>query len=121
MKYLVIQIRDKITILVAVVLVADLAMPTLVLATLWMHFLVVAANVVQGPRTRAGQDALIRVEVDLMEATFGCDRDLNIETAVACEMPMAQDVQITANQVPAKYVKVEVKHNRLLVQFLVRL
>ena len=36
------------------------------------------------PRTRAGQDALIKVEVDLMEATFGCDRDLNIETAIAC-------------------------------------
>ena len=36
------------------------------------------------PRTRAGQDALIRVEVDLMEATFGCQRDLNIETAIAC-------------------------------------
>ena len=37
------------------------------------------------PRNRPGQDALIRVEVDLMEATFGCQRDLNIETAIACD------------------------------------
>lgn len=36
------------------------------------------------PRTRPGQDALIRVEVDLKEAAFGCDRELNVETAVAC-------------------------------------
>ncbi|NBO50976.1 MAG: molecular chaperone DnaJ [Actinobacteria bacterium] len=36
------------------------------------------------PRNRPGQDALIRVEVDLMEATFGCERDLNVETAVTC-------------------------------------
>lgn len=36
------------------------------------------------PRNRPGQDALIRVEVDLMEATFGCERDLNVETAITC-------------------------------------
>ena len=36
------------------------------------------------PRTRAGQDALIRVEVDLAEATFGCDRELSVETALSC-------------------------------------
>ena len=36
------------------------------------------------PRNRPGQDALIRVEVNLMEATFGCERDLNVETAVSC-------------------------------------
>jgi molecular chaperone DnaJ len=36
------------------------------------------------PRNRPGQDALIRVEVDLMEATFGCERDLNLETAITC-------------------------------------
>ena len=40
----------------------------------------------RGPRpgNRPGQDALIRVEVDLMEATFGCERDLNVETAITC-------------------------------------
>lgn len=36
------------------------------------------------PRNRPGQDALIRVEVNLHEATFGCDRELNVETAVTC-------------------------------------
>ena len=41
----------------------------------------------RGPRTRmrAGQDALIRVEVDLAEACFGCTRELSVETAVVCE------------------------------------
>ena len=36
------------------------------------------------PRQRRGQDALIRVEVDLSEATFGATRDLQVETAVGC-------------------------------------
>ena len=36
------------------------------------------------PRTRPGQDALIRVEVDLKEAVFGCERDLNVDTAIVC-------------------------------------
>ena len=36
------------------------------------------------PRTRAGQDALIRVEVDLKDAVFGCERELNVETAITC-------------------------------------
>lgn len=36
------------------------------------------------PRMREGQDALIRVEVDLVEAVFGVDRELTIETAVRC-------------------------------------
>nr|MSZ45029.1 DnaJ domain-containing protein [Actinomycetota bacterium] len=41
----------------------------------------------RGPRARmrAGQDALIRVELDLAEACFGAERELNLETAVACE------------------------------------
>ena len=41
----------------------------------------------RGPRTRmrAGQDALIRVEVDLAEACFGVERELNVETAVVCQ------------------------------------
>jgi len=36
------------------------------------------------PRQRRGQDALIRLEVDLMEATFGADRELQVDTAVVC-------------------------------------
>ena len=37
------------------------------------------------PRMRPGQDALLRVEVNLAEATFGCDRELSVDTAVRCE------------------------------------
>jgi len=36
------------------------------------------------PRQRRGQDALIRIEVDLAEATFGGTRELQIDTAVVC-------------------------------------
>jgi molecular chaperone DnaJ len=40
----------------------------------------------RGPRSRmrAGQDALIRIEVDLSEACFGVERDFDVETAVGC-------------------------------------
>lgn len=37
------------------------------------------------PRVRRGQDALIRVEIDLSDAVFGVDHEMTIETAVACE------------------------------------
>lgn len=36
------------------------------------------------PRMRRGQDALIRISVDLAEACFGTERELTVETAVAC-------------------------------------
>ena len=41
----------------------------------------------RGPRSRMrqGQDALIRIEVDLHEACFGTDRDITLESAVVCE------------------------------------
>lgn len=40
----------------------------------------------RGPRTRVrrGQDALIRVQVDLVEAAFGTTRDITVDTAVGC-------------------------------------
>jgi molecular chaperone DnaJ len=40
----------------------------------------------RGPRSRMrqGQDALIRVEVDLNEACFGTERDITLENAVVC-------------------------------------
>ena len=40
----------------------------------------------RGPRSRRrrGQDALIRLEVSLAEATFGATRELTVDTAVAC-------------------------------------
>lgn len=41
----------------------------------------------RGPRSRAraGQDALIGVELDLEEICFGTERELNVETAVRCD------------------------------------
>jgi molecular chaperone DnaJ len=41
----------------------------------------------RGPRSRRerGQDALLRVEVDLDEVIFGTHRDIEVDTAVVCE------------------------------------
>lgn len=41
----------------------------------------------RGPRTRQrrGQDALIRIEVELKEAMFGGKRDITVDTAARCE------------------------------------
>ena len=36
------------------------------------------------PRTRRGQDALLRVEVDLSEAVFGTEKEITVDTAVGC-------------------------------------
>ncbi len=40
----------------------------------------------RGPRSRVrrGQDALIRIEIDLAEAAFGVSRELKVDTAVLC-------------------------------------
>jgi molecular chaperone DnaJ len=40
----------------------------------------------RGPRsrTRRGQDALIRIQVDLAEAAFGAVREIQVDTAVGC-------------------------------------
>ena len=40
----------------------------------------------RGPRSRVrrGQDALIRIEVDLADAAFGVTRELKVDTAVVC-------------------------------------
>lgn len=37
------------------------------------------------PRARRGQDALIRLEIDLAEAAFGVAREIKVDTAVRCE------------------------------------
>lgn len=41
----------------------------------------------RGPRsrTRRGQDALIRLVVDLPEAAFGTEREITVDTAIACD------------------------------------
>jgi molecular chaperone DnaJ len=36
------------------------------------------------PRARAGEDALIQVEIELVEACFGCEKSFMVETAVLC-------------------------------------
>ena len=36
------------------------------------------------PRMRAGADSLIRIKVDLHEACFGTEREINVESAVLC-------------------------------------
>ncbi len=36
------------------------------------------------PRQRRGQDTLVRVEIDLVDAVFGGERELAVETAVTC-------------------------------------
>ena len=36
------------------------------------------------PRVRRGQDALIRLDIDLAEAAFGVARELKVDTAVTC-------------------------------------
>jgi molecular chaperone DnaJ len=38
------------------------------------------------PRQRRGQDALVRIEVDLAEAAFGTTRELKVDTAIVCEV-----------------------------------
>jgi len=36
------------------------------------------------PRARRGQDALVRLDLDLMDAVFGTRRELQVDTAVVC-------------------------------------
>ena len=44
------------------------------------------ASTARGPRSRVrrGQDALVRLEVELAEAAFGATKDLQVDTAVVC-------------------------------------
>jgi molecular chaperone DnaJ len=45
-----------------------------------------AAGAARGPATRQrrGQDALVRIEIDLADAVFGAERELVVDTAVIC-------------------------------------
>ena len=42
----------------------------------------------RGPRPRVarGRDALIRLEIELSEAMFGCDKSITVDSAVACTL-----------------------------------
>lgn len=42
----------------------------------------------QGPRSRVqrGQDALLRLTIDLVDAAFGVTREIKVDTAVVCEL-----------------------------------
>jgi molecular chaperone DnaJ len=42
------------------------------------------------PRTRRGQDALIRIGLELAEAAFGVKRELKVDTAVVCSVCSGQ-------------------------------
>ena len=45
-----------------------------------------AGGAARGPRSRRrrGQDALIRVDIDLAQAVFGAEREVTVDTAVVC-------------------------------------
>ncbi len=45
------------------------------------------------PRMRRGQDALIRLSLELGEAAFGVERDLKVDTAVICTLCSGQGTQ----------------------------
>ena len=45
-----------------------------------------AGQAQRGPRSRQrrGQDALVRLDIDLADAVFGAEKELAVETAVVC-------------------------------------
>jgi len=57
----------------------------------------------RGPRTRSrrGQDALIRIQIDLAGAVFGEERDITIDTATACGSCHGPEQRPTASLKPA--------------------
>ncbi len=63
------------------------------------------------PRQRRGQDALIRIDLDLAETAFGTERDLQVDTAVGC--PTCAGAGTAAGTLPATC---EICHGRGEVQ-----
>ena len=54
-------------------------------------------------RRRRGQDALIRLEVELAEAAFGVTRELKVDTAVVCtHLPAARAPRPAPTRAPAR-------------------
>jgi molecular chaperone DnaJ len=54
------------------------------------------------PRERRGQDALIRLEVELAEAAFGTTRDLKVDTAVLCSTCHGEGTAAGTHPVPCE-------------------
>jgi molecular chaperone DnaJ len=54
------------------------------------------------PRTRRGQDALIRLEVELAEAAFGVARELKVDTAVVCTTCHGEGTASGSHPVPCE-------------------
>ena len=54
------------------------------------------------PRMRRGQDALIRLEVELAEAAFGVTRDLKVDTAVLCDTCHGEGAAPGSHPVPCE-------------------
>ena len=54
------------------------------------------------PRTRRGQDALIRLEVELAEAAFGVTRDLTVDTAVLCGTCQGEGAAAGTHPIPCE-------------------
>ena len=54
------------------------------------------------PRVRRGQDALIRLDVDLAEAAFGTTRELKVDTAVLCSVCHGEGAAPGSHPVPCE-------------------
>jgi molecular chaperone DnaJ len=54
------------------------------------------------PRERRGQDALIRLEVELAEAAFGVTRELKVDTAVLCSTCHGEGAAPGSHAVPCE-------------------
>ena len=54
------------------------------------------------PRTRRGQDALIRLEIELAEAAFGVTRELKVDTAVVCTTCLGEGTATGSHPVPCE-------------------
>ena len=54
------------------------------------------------PRMRRGQDALIRLEVELAEAAFGVTHDLKVDTAVLCDTCHGEGAAPGSHPVPCE-------------------
>ncbi|WP_028661136.1 molecular chaperone DnaJ [Nocardioides insulae] len=54
------------------------------------------------PRVRRGQDALIRLDIDLAEAAFGVTRELKVDTAVLCTLCQGEGTASGTHPVPCE-------------------